>query len=117
MDFIRQEEKTYWTFFTWRGLVKQRLVKLGEESDEAKNFAVLLYVAALTSGYEIEDSGDFASRILSMMTSKAKGDVQDAVVESTDVVQEHVDVVTTTTITDAQKEFFAINVEENFENV
>ena len=78
---------------------------------------MLLYdVAALTSGYEIEDSGDFASRILSMMTSKAKGDVQDAEVESTDVVQEHVDVVTTT-ITDAQKEFFAINVEENFENV
>lgn len=97
--------------------LERMIASQGEESDEAKNFAVLLYdVAALTSGYEIEDSGDFASRILSMMTSKAKGDVQDAEVESTDVVQEHVDVVTTT-ITDAQKEFFGINVEENFENV
>jgi len=54
-----------------------------EESEEAKNFAILLYdVAALTSGYEIEDSGDFAKRILSMMTSKANGGgVQDAEVE------------------------------------
>jgi heat shock protein beta len=51
----------------------------GEESDEAKNFAVLLYdVAALTSGYEIEDSGDFAQRILTLMTSKAGSDIQDA---------------------------------------
>jgi len=60
------------------------------EDDEAKNFAVLLYdVAALTSGYEIEHSGDFAQRILSMMTSKAKSDVQDAEVEvSNNVVVE-----------------------------
>jgi len=55
----------------------------------AKNFAVLLYdVAALTSGYEIEDSSDFAGRILSIMTSKAKSDVMDAEVEMADVVQE-----------------------------
>ena len=78
--------------------LERMIASQGEESDEAKNFAVLLYdVAALTSGYEIEDSGDFASRILSMMTSKAKSDVRDAEVESTDVVQEH--------------------VEDNFENV
>jgi len=63
-----------------------------EESDEAKNFAVLLYdVAALTSGYEIEDSGDFAQRILSMMTSKAKVDVRDAEVEAANEAQEPVE--------------------------
>ncbi len=58
----------------------------GKEGDDAKNFAVLLYdVAALTSGYEIEDSGDFAQRILQMMTSKATSDVKDAEVEAIDV--------------------------------
>jgi heat shock protein beta len=61
----------------------ERLIRAeGEQSSEAKNFAVLLYdVAALTSGYEIEDSGDFAQRIMAMMTSKAKSDIQDAEVE------------------------------------
>lgn len=72
--------------------LERMLNSQGEESDEAKNFAVLLYdVAALTSGYEIEDSGDFAQRILSMMTSKAKSDVRDAEVEATNVVQEPVE--------------------------
>jgi len=58
-----------------------------EESDNdgAKNFAVLLYdVAALTSGYEIEDSGDFAGRIMSIMKSKSSvssGGIKDAEVE------------------------------------
>jgi len=57
----------------------------GKEGNDAKNFAVLLYdVAALTSGYEIEDSGDFAQRILQMMTSKATSDVKDAEVETVD---------------------------------
>ena len=71
----------------------ERMVKTkGEESDELKNFAVLLYdVAALTSGYEIEDSGDFAQRILQMMTSKAKSDVKDAEVETATVEQPQVD--------------------------
>jgi heat shock protein beta len=65
----------------------ERMIRAeGEESSGAKNFAVLLYdVAALTSGYEIEDSGDFAQRILTMMTSKAKSDVQDAEVEAVKV--------------------------------
>jgi heat shock protein beta len=67
--------------------------KSGEEedeesdNDEAKNFAVLLYdVAALTSGYEIEDSGDFAGRIMSVMKSKSSvssGGIKDAEVETT----------------------------------
>ncbi|KAL7542426.1 hypothetical protein ACHAWF_007174 [Thalassiosira exigua] len=64
----------------------------GEGGDEAKDFATLLYdVAALTSGYEIEETGDFARRILSMMTSKARTDVKDAEVEASNVAQEHVE--------------------------
>ena len=77
--------------------------------DEARNFAVLLYdVAALTSGYEIEDSGDFAGRILSIMGSRAGsssssggGGIVDAEVEKGDddvaavaaVMEEDMDVV------------------------
>jgi len=55
----------------------------GEDNESARNSAVLLYdVAALTSGYDIEDSADFAKRILSLMSSKAGGGVQDAEVEA-----------------------------------
>merc|ERR1712032_1336049 len=62
----------------------EQLVKVDDSEDNvaARNSAVLLYdVAALTSGYEIEDSADFAKRILSLMSSKAGGVVQDAAVE------------------------------------
>ncbi|KAL3797484.1 hypothetical protein ACHAW5_010093 [Stephanodiscus triporus] len=77
------------------------------DDDDAKNFAILLYdVAALTSGYEIEDSGDFAGRILSIMKSKASsssganGGIMDAEVEKDDglmndsvaVVEKEVDI-------------------------
>ena len=93
--------------------LERMIVSQGEESDEAKNFAVLLYdVAALTSGYEIEDSGDFANRILSMMTSKATVDIKDAEVESHAVVQKP----TSATATAAQTEFFGLQP-DNFENV
>lgn len=56
----------------------------GEDNESARNSAVLLYdVAALTSGYDIEDSADFAKRILSLMSSKAgSSGVQDAEVEA-----------------------------------
>jgi heat shock protein beta len=58
----------------------------GQESEGAKNFGTLLYdVAALTSGYEIQDSGDFAQRIMTMMTGKAKSDITDAEVEAVKV--------------------------------
>jgi heat shock protein beta len=76
-----------------RDLARMVRGKSGEEedeesdNDEAKNFAVLLYdVAALTSGYEIEDSGDFAGRIMSIMKSKSSvssGGIKDAEVETT----------------------------------
>merc|ERR1712087_1008991 len=62
----------------------EELVKVNSSEDNvaARNSAALLYdVAALTSGYEIEDSADFAKRILSLMSSKAGGGVQDAAVE------------------------------------
>ena len=54
----------------------EHMVKgVGEEVEDPKNFATLLYdVAALTSGYEIKGWGDFAQRILAMMTTRAKGD-------------------------------------------
>lgn len=56
----------------------------GEDSDAAKNYGTLLYdVAALTSGYDIEDSGDFAQRILTMMTGKAtNSDIANAEIEA-----------------------------------
>jgi hypothetical protein len=60
-------------------------------------------VAALTSGYEIEDSGDFAQRILSMMTSKSKTDIRDAEVETQHVEQE---LVEGTTASPVEKETF-----------
>jgi heat shock protein beta len=65
----------------------ERMIKSeGVDSDGAKNYGTLLFdVAALTSGYEIEDSGDFAQRILTMMTGKAKGDIANAVVEEVKV--------------------------------
>merc|ERR1712086_332289 len=79
------------------------------ESAEATNFAVLLYdVAALTSGYDIEDSGDFAGRILSMMTSKATTDVKDAEFEA-DIPEP------TPSTTEAQIDFFGLS--GNVENV
>ena len=57
-----------------------RLVKVDRDGDETKNFATLLYdVAALTSGYEVENPADFAKRVMTLMTSKAEADgVKDA---------------------------------------
>lgn len=43
-----------------------------DAGEETKNFATLLYdVAAMKSGYEIEEPADFASRILALMESKS----------------------------------------------
>jgi heat shock protein beta len=54
----------------------ERMIKKDKESPETKNFAMLMYdIASLTGGYEISDTGDFAKRVMSMMTSKAKDDV------------------------------------------
>ena len=62
-----------------------RMVKTNKDSEETQNFAVLLYdVAGMTSGYEIGDTKDFATRVMNLMSIKARDDnaaVQDAVVE------------------------------------
>jgi len=57
-----------------------RMVKADQDSEETKNFAVLMYdVAAMTSGYEVEKPADFARRVLGLMKDKASsGGVQDA---------------------------------------
>merc|ERR1712232_1242132 len=39
------------------------------DNSKTKNFSMLLYdVARITSGYEISDSGEFAKRVMSLMT-------------------------------------------------
>jgi heat shock protein beta len=53
----------------------EKMVKNDKNSEETKNFAMLMYdVASMTSGYEISDAGDFAKRVMSLMTTKAKQD-------------------------------------------
>ncbi len=48
-----------------RDLERVIVVMQGDRDIDARNFAILLYnVAALMSGYKIEDLGDFAGRIL-----------------------------------------------------
>jgi len=60
-----------------------RMVKADKEAPETGNFGRLLYdVAAMTSGYEVSDMGDFAKRVMNMMSTKASDDiVKDAEVE------------------------------------
>ena len=61
------------------------MVKGDKESQQTKNYASLIYdVASMTGGYEIEDSGDFAKRVMTLMTTKANQDgVQEADVVET----------------------------------
>ncbi len=66
----------------------EAMVKVDKESDETKDFATLLYdVAAMTSGYEVENPANFAKRVMSLMTTKAeKSGVKEAeLVEKTEV--------------------------------
>ena len=51
----------------------ERMIKTDKDNAETKNFAMLMYdVASMTSGYEVSDAGDFAKRVMSLMTTKAK---------------------------------------------
>lgn len=62
-----------------------KMIRKDKDDAETKNFAMLIYdLASLTSGYEIADTGEFAKRVMAMMTSKAKDDVakDDATAES-----------------------------------
>jgi len=57
----------------------ERMVRTDKESKETKNFAMLMYdVASMTSGYEVSDAGDFAQRVMTLMTTKGKQDGGDA---------------------------------------
>jgi len=52
-----------------------RMVRSSRDDSETKNFATLLYdVAAMTSGYDVEDPADFAKRVMTLMTWKAEED-------------------------------------------
>lgn len=52
-----------------------KMVDADKDSEETKNFALLMYdVASMTSGYEVSDAGNFAKRVMSLMTTKAKED-------------------------------------------
>jgi len=56
----------------------QKMVNDDKESENTKNFALLMYdVASMTGGYEVSDTGAFASRVMKMMTSKAIADQPD----------------------------------------
>jgi len=45
-------------------------IKNEKESDNTKNYAMLMYdVACMSSGYDVEDSANFAKRIMTMMSS------------------------------------------------
>lgn len=47
----------------------ENMVEKKLDDNETKIFSMLLYdVARITSGYEISDSGEFAKRIMSLMT-------------------------------------------------
>jgi HSP90 family molecular chaperone len=67
----------------------ERMLTTDKDSDETKNFAMLMYdVASMTSGYEVADAGDFAQRVMSLMTTKAK---QDAVQEGSTIKEDEDD--------------------------
>merc|ERR1712238_424633 len=65
------------------------MIKGNKESETTKNYAMLMYdVACMTSGYEVDDSANFAKRVMTLMSSskagnQGAGEVED-VVESGD---------------------------------
>merc|ERR1712086_632948 len=64
-------------------------MRRGGKVESATEFAELMYdVAALAGGYGIPDAGDFAQRVLSMMTKEAEGGVQDAEVAAEEPVDD-----------------------------
>ncbi|GAX11321.1 heat shock protein 90kDa beta [Fistulifera solaris] len=61
----------------------ERMVKGDKDSEELKNFALLMYdVASMTSGYDVSDMRSFASRVMRLMNEKVVSTVQDVVVEN-----------------------------------
>lgn len=67
-----------------------RMVKEDKENDNTTNYAMLIYdVACMTSGYEVDDSANFAKRVMTLMSTgkTEQGDVD----TSTDQVEAEVD--------------------------
>ncbi len=72
-SFNRAVLKVYPNHLIVRDLERMIVRMQGDRDIDARNFAILLYdVAALMSGYKIEDLGDFSGRILSIMGSRAR---------------------------------------------
>jgi HSP90 family molecular chaperone len=87
-----------------------RMVEAGSDVDGEgpANFASLLYdVAALTSGYDIEDAADFAGRFLSMMSGRVGGEVADAEVVKNSA-GDSVEAAAAPELSGAQKDFFGV---------
>lgn len=67
-----------------------RMVKEDKENDNTTNYAMLMYdVACMTSGYEVDDSANFAKRVMTLM-STGKTEQVDADI-STDQAEDEVD--------------------------
>lgn len=63
-----------------------RMVKLDKESKELEDSAMLMYdVACMTSGYDVTNMKNFASRVMKLMDDKVHSAVKDAQVESKNV--------------------------------
>jgi len=61
------------------------MVDIAPESTNTKSYATLMYdVAALASGYSIEDPSDFAARITNLMTGESTSTSNAEVAESAD---------------------------------
>lgn len=59
-----------------------RMVKVDKESKELEDFALLMYdVAAMTSGYDVDNMKNFASRVMKLMDDKVES-VQDVEIQS-----------------------------------
>jgi len=57
----------------------QNMVNNDKDSEETKNFALLMYdVASMTGGYEVQDASAFAKRVMTLMSDKAEQDVSEA---------------------------------------
>jgi heat shock protein beta len=63
----------------------ERMVKGGDkDSKETEEYALLMYdVASMTSGYDVNDMGSFAKRVMNMMAEKIEtdGSIKDAEIE------------------------------------
>ena len=61
----------------------EKMVQADKESPMTQNFAMLMYdVASMTGGYEVSDTGSFAQRVMSLMSSMGSPQSGEAEVEA-----------------------------------